>query len=117
MAGGDTIVLVVTRTSGSGTSFTGTATASAGDLTNPGSPTTQLALPHTSLGTVSNVGTGGTSVTFPAEAAFTSSSTYACTAVNLDSTVAVRVQRNSGSQITLFIASATDDVRYSCLGN
>ncbi len=54
---------------------------------------------------------------FTGSAVFTSATSYFCTAVDNDNAVAVRVQQNSGTQITLFVALGPDTVTYTCIGN
>jgi hypothetical protein len=69
------------------------------------------------IGSIASVGTAGTTVTLTGSAVFTSATSYVCTATNRDSSVAVRVNQVSGTQITLYVATATDNVNYVCIGN
>ena len=85
----------------------GTATSGSASL---------LSGPHMTVGTVANVGTGGTAVTLHGSSVFTSNTSYYCSAVTTDAAVAVRVQQDSGTQITLSVAAGTHTVSYICVG-
>jgi hypothetical protein len=109
---GQTVEVSIQRSSSSGAARSVSSIADWVETT-----VTALSTPHFTVGSIANVGTAGTAVTFSGSSAFTSASSYYCSATNSDSSVAVRVRQDSGSQITLFVNTSTDTVSYMCVGN
>lgn len=108
--------------SGSTSAFTGNVTM-AGDVlaTGRGSMPVYIATgasfaaPHQVIGTIA-LSSGSATVTFSGNAAFTSSTSYACTANDTTAANAVRVNQTAGTSVT-FVGTGTDTVQYACTGN
>jgi hypothetical protein len=75
---------------------------------------TQVTNPHVDSGT----GTSPLTVTFSGVNAFTSASSFVCTAADLTgNTKGVKVDQTSGTSITVTAGTGGDTVNYICVGD
>nr|WP_254214914.1 hypothetical protein [Burkholderia multivorans] len=113
--------LSISRQSGlasfaNGVSVTGNITSTGtGAMPLYGTTGTTVSAPHMVQGAIS-LASGAATVTLSGAAAFSSSSSYTCTANDTTAANAVKVSQGSGTAIT-FAGTGTDSVQFLCAGN